>query len=242
MPQYRANAYVAQQMMKWRPWQVYSWLLLTFACTHDPYPAVGDGSNPVGDTCDPAVVYFEQDVLPLLQANCAQSGCHDQGSAQDGVVLIDYSSITSTADVRPGNPNSSDLYEVLIDTDPSKRMPPPPANPLSNEQISLIYDWINQGALDNSCSGTCDTVDVRFSTHVAPLVANFCESCHSGAVPSDGVRLENYTHIRDVAVSGRLISVLRGLPPYPTMPPSGALNTCQIRSVELWIEDGAPNN
>mgnify|MGYP001552386846 CR=1 FL=1 len=234
-------------MHHFRLWNASLLLILTIACTHDPYPAMNtdpgtDNPNPIGDTCDPSVVYFEQDVLPLLQANCAQSSCHDQGSAQDGVVLSDYASIMSTADVRPGNPNGSDLYEVLVETDLSKRMPPPPANPLTNEQISLIFDWIDQGAQNNSCEASCDTVDVRFSTHVQPLITNFCQSCHNSSLSSGGVQLETHSQIRDVAVNGRLISVLRGIAPYPNMRPSGALDECQIRGVEIWVEDGAPNN
>ena len=74
------------------------------------------------------------------------SGCHDDGSHQDGVVLTSYEKVMATADVRPGRPDNSDLYEVLIETDPDKKMPRPPRNPLTNTQIGQIKKWIEQGA------------------------------------------------------------------------------------------------
>ena len=34
-------------------------------------------TTPTGTPCDPDVVYFSKDILPLLRSNCAKSGCHD---------------------------------------------------------------------------------------------------------------------------------------------------------------------
>ena len=80
----------------------------------------------MGVPCDPDVIYFDLDVLPLLLSNCAFSGCHDAASHQDGVILESYETVIQTADVEPFNLGDSEIYEVLVDTDLDEIMPPPP--------------------------------------------------------------------------------------------------------------------
>lgn len=48
--------------------------------------------------------------------------------------------------VEPENPEGSLLYRALIG-EGMKQMPP--GNPLPDEMIQTIYDWINQGAKEN---------------------------------------------------------------------------------------------
>ena len=75
------------------------------SCKHE-LPTTGTippDPPPVGDTttsCDPNKIYFQQQVLPILVSNCAKSGCHDNASHQDGVILTSYSSVITTADVQ----------------------------------------------------------------------------------------------------------------------------------------------
>lgn len=114
-------------------------------CRHEPEKEIITG-NP----CHPDTVYFNRDVLPLLLSSCAYSGCHDAATALDGVILNNYENVIQTADVRPGNPNGSDLYEVLIEDNPSKRMPLG-QDPWSNDKIELVRKWILQGAKNLSC-------------------------------------------------------------------------------------------
>ncbi len=49
--------------------------------------------------CDPSTVYFKQDVLPLLQSNCAKSGCHNEESRKHGVVLNSYENLMATIEI-----------------------------------------------------------------------------------------------------------------------------------------------
>ncbi len=216
----------------------------TWACVHEPFPAADNGlpnPPPDVDTCNPQTIYFKQDILPILESSCASSGCHDEVSAQNGVVLTNYNSIINTADVRPGQPQNSDLFDAITETDPDKRMPPPPASALSTEQIDRIRRWIEQGALNNSCEKACDTASVGFAAHISPLINNYCRSCHSGANPPKGLKLESYAQIEAIALDGRLMGVLKGQQ-YAQMPPAGPLNTCQLRQFELWVLAGAPQN
>lgn len=234
-------------------------ILLSFiACVHEPIPpdgGTGGGNdttgNGGGDTtgnggenpqpCDPDSVYFENDILPLLISNCAMSGCHDAQSAEDGVILTNWQTVTQTADVRPGDPTGSDLYEVLVEDDSDKIMPPPPESPLSQQQINLIYTWIAQGARNNSC-GDCDTSNVTYSQTIRPLINQWCVGCHGGSFPSDGIDLTTYTALYNVAVSGQLIGTTHSQPGYPTMPQGSQLSDCEKEQLLIWVQDGAPNN
>ncbi len=224
------------------------------ACQHDPI--IPDGYIPPIDPpdtpdvplptreCDPDTVYFLNDILPLLNSSCAIPGCHDPATASDGVVLSNYNSIINTADVRPGNPGGSDLYEVITDSDPDDRMPPPGSgvSPLTPDQIMDIFIWINQGALNNGCDG-CDTADVTFSASVFPLIQTHCTGCHSGPTPQGGLSLTNYAQISSTANSGLLIHAVEGtggITPMPLYQPS--LSDCAIRTLKIWIADGSPDN
>lgn len=49
--------------------------------------------------CDPDSVYFKQQILPILQSNCAKSGCHNEESRKHGVVLNSYQNLMSTVEI-----------------------------------------------------------------------------------------------------------------------------------------------
>ena len=176
-----------------------------------------------------------------LAANCATAGCHDAVTASDGVILTDYANVFNTADVRPGDPASSDLYEVITESDPSKRMPPPPASPLSAADIALIQKWIQQGAPDNYCDD-CDTTDLKFSTHVLPLTQQFCQSCHGNAVQNGGVKLTTHSEVLDAVVNRNLLGSIKHMAGFKAMPPGTKLPDCEIRKIEIWIDEGMPDN
>lgn len=91
-------------------------------------------------------VCFEKDVLPIFQTNCAISGCHD-GSSEE-FQLTDYNSIREK--VKPNNAKESEVYSAITDTW-GEFMPPSPRQPLSKEQRTLIYVWIQQGAKNTTC-------------------------------------------------------------------------------------------
>jgi mono/diheme cytochrome c family protein len=223
------------------------------ACTHDPL--VGPELPPADTTdtdggqgnippCDPDSVYFESQVLPFLIANCAKSGCHDANTAEDGVILTSYERVTQTADVRPFEPEESDLYEVLTEEDPDKRMPPPPNTSLTEAQVSLVYRWILQGAQDLQCQETsCDTTELSFTQTIQPIFQRSCTGCHGAAVVNAGIRLHDYEHVVQAVQSGRLLGAIRHDAGYSPMPQGGnKLPACEIDQIAAWIEAGTPNN
>jgi hypothetical protein len=239
--------------MKLVPAFLLLWTLLwqLSACKHDPLVVEDpEGTNnptnppinPPLTGCDPDTVYFQNTIFPLIQSNCAFSGCHGNGSARNGVDLSTYTSIINTADVRINDPLGSDLYEVLIETDPSKRMPPPPRNALSASEIEMIRRWIEQGANNNGCDA-CDTTEFTFSMTIQPIIQTYCEGCHNGNNPSGGILLTNYNEIQARVNSGQLFGTINHETGYSPMPKNQPkLEQCKIDQIKNWIDNGAPND
>lgn len=199
----------------------------------------------VTNPCDPDVVYFNAQILPILQSNCAFSGCHDPATASDGVILETYEDVIATADVEPFDLSGSDLYEVITETDPDKRMPQPPNSPLTSDQIQLIAKWILQGAENLECeeTGGCDTDNISFSADVRPVIQTYCQGCHGGSAPSGGINLTTHSGVAAVANNGRLYGAINRDNGFSPMPQGAAkLPACTIAKIKSWIDAGAPNN
>lgn len=217
--------------------------LVLDACKHKvPTPNEQDVVLPtVSENCDPDSVYFVNDILPILSSSCAYSGCHDAGSAQDGVVLDSYRNVMNTGDVRKGRPDNSDLYEVLLESG-EKRMPPEPNAALSADDIEKIRKWIAQGANNNECT-QCDTSNVTYTITVVDILNTNCITCHNNNSASGGVSLEGYNNVKTQVDNTQLKGVINHESGFKKMPPSGVkIPDCSINQINKWIEDGAPNN
>jgi Planctomycete cytochrome C len=215
------------------------------ACKHEPL-----GTDlPIVDTivggaqgCSTDTVYFQNKILPLIISSCAKSGCHDAITRADGKEFTSYAKIMSGGDIRPGRPDNSDLYEVITETDPGKRMPRPPSAPLTTAEKDLIRKWILQGARNNACND-CDTTTITYSGAVLPIINNNCKGCHNPSFLSSGLDLTNYSVVRSIALNGKLMGSVDHLPGFPPMPKGGAkLNDCKITQIRKWIAAGSQNN
>jgi len=220
-------------------------LLLILSCKH-PYGELPDSATQVGDTstaCDPNKIYFQQQVLPILVSNCAMSGCHDDATHKEGVVLTSYSKVMSTGGVRPGNPGNSKLYKVLVTTDAGDRMPRPPQSPLAAQQVQIISAWIQQGADNLVCESMCDSSVFTYSGAIRPLIQNKCQGCHSGTNAQGGIDISTYTLLKVKVTDGKLWGSVNQVPGFPPMPKNGTkLSDCEIKQFQKWIAAGAPNN
>ena len=221
-----------------------------FHCQHDPFLAdedmtPTDGSDPQTDTlCDPDVVYFDNQVLPILRSNCALSGCHNAATAEEGIVLESYESLMRARIVDTRSPSESKLYEVLVKGDGDERMPPPPAERLDPELIDLIADWIRQGAKNLKCEqSACQTTDLSFAGTILPILKVRCVGCHSGTSASGGIRLNTHAGVKAVADNGRLMGAITWASGFKPMPEGGAqLPDCEISQIQAWVDQGALNN
>ncbi|AKQ46025.1 hypothetical protein TH63_10860 [Rufibacter radiotolerans] len=89
----------------------------------------------------------------------------------------------------------------------------------------------------------CDTNNVTYSGTVAGIIAANCNSCHSTAVATNGVVLDNHARLKQYADNGKLMGVINHAPGFPPMPQGGAkLSDCNIAKIKKWVDAGAPNN
>lgn len=194
--------------------------------------------------CDPDTIYFQNDILPLLLSSCATSGCHDNATAEHGVILTSYSQIMQTGKIKPGDPNDSEIIEVLTKNDPDDIMPPPPKQPLDPALIQMIKTWIQQGAINNRCdSKDCDSLNVTYTSTIQPMMQSHCVGCHSGPTPDGNVKLDSYSAISGYVQSGQFYGSVTHQPGFTAMPYNGnKLSDCQIAQIKKWINDGYPQN
>jgi hypothetical protein len=238
--------------------------LMLPACQHDPGEPIEPDpmdttGNPLdtmgtdtmdhdtmGTPCDSQVIYFNNEILPLLRSNCAKSGCHDAISHQEDIILDNYQNVMASGIVVPFDLNESKMFEAITENDPDKVMPEPPNQRLTADQITLIASWILQGAKDLECdpnAGQCITTNISYSTYIAPLIATNCAGCHSGPNASGNIVLTSHDGVKTVADNGRLLGAITWANGYQRMPKgSGQLSDCNIEKIKAWINDGAPNN
>ncbi|MBS1600415.1 MAG: hypothetical protein JST75_19455 [Bacteroidetes bacterium] len=234
-------------------------LVIIFSCQHQVQFPTGSIGNPdttthipttnpppnppppiTGSSCSPDTVYFTNTILPMMNSNCAMSGCHDGLSRGDAgqYTLNTYSGIMAI--VRAGNANSSKLVSVIA----NGTMPPRGHTAISAAQLDLIKTWINQGALNNTCTETtCDTTNVTYSASIVPILQSYCTGCHGGSGASAGVDLSVYSGVLAQVQNGKLWGDVSHSTGYNAMPVGGAmLSSCDLNKISIWIKNGAPNN
>ncbi len=86
---------------------------------------------------------FAQNILPILTARCALSGCH-VADGPHGLDFRTYESFIAGGEhgsvFIPGNAEESEIVEEIV----AGKMPPPPRDPLTAAEIQLFKDWIKQ--------------------------------------------------------------------------------------------------
>jgi hypothetical protein len=89
----------------------------------------------------------------------------------------------------------------------------------------------------------CDTTSVMsYETHIVPIIANNCISCHTGSGANADVHLDTYEGVHDAAVNDLLMGVTWHEPTYTPMPPNYQLDSCSLVQIKKWVDAGAPNN
>jgi len=181
----------------------------------------------IEDSTIPANICFQDEVLPIIQSNCAFSGCHVPGDEEPD--LSNYNEIKRL--VKPGDPENSKLYKYASGSE----MPPAPRTPLNLQQVTYIYGWIKQGALDNTCA--CDSNVFTFNAAILPIIQRNCLGCHGAG---SNKPLINYQNIKDNAdaIYGDITYANNPMP----KPPTAKLSDCKILQIKKWINNGKLNN
>jgi len=139
----------------------------------------------------------------------------------------------------------------------------PPGKPLTDDDIKLIRDWIDQGAVwPDSGAGSkpasqavsspaASAASVDFAKDVLPIFSENCFVCHSGDRPKGGLHLDK----REMALKGgsagrdiipgngkdsRIVHRLMGMDGKSQMPLGrDPLSPEQIEIIKRWIDQGA---
>jgi len=206
-------------------------------CTHAP--GVYFDNNPViSTTCSTDTVYFQNEILPLLNSTCATTGCHNAVSAKHDVVLTDYNSVMHTGGINLALPSESKIYKVLLKSN-DERMPPSPAQAWTSSQANRLLTWISQEAINNAClEAACDTTHVTFKASVDPIFQTNCYGCHSATNASGNIDLTNFDQLSILINNGSLLGSIRHDAGYSPMPKgSSKLSDCEINTIAIWVRD-----
>jgi uncharacterized membrane protein len=231
-------------------------VLTILGCKHEPITNPNTGTptdtttiktvvekgDSTGWKCSPDSVYFQYDVLPILVAACARSGCHDAISREDGYQLTDYAN-TIKKGVSAGRANNSKLYTEIA----NGSMPPRNSGvTMTQVQKDIIAKWINQGAKNLNCNpnfGKCDTTGgAKFASFVQPIVQNRCQGCHNASSAGGGIKLTSHAEIKACVATGKFWGSINYLTGFSPMPKSTKMSACELAKIDSWIKRGALNN
>ena len=101
-------------------------------------------------SCQPDAdqISYNKDIRPILNENCL--ACHGGIRQQGGFSLLFEEDVYQPTEsgkpaIVPGSRHKSELFNRIVHHDPEYRMPQE-ADPLTEDQIELIGQWIDQGA------------------------------------------------------------------------------------------------
>jgi len=217
---------------------VFSWIT---SCSH------------VSNIANLPEVCFTSDILPIFTSNCAISGCHDGVGRESRRAMNTYTDIVR--DITPGNPNASNIYQVIISKWGNMM---PPNKPLSIDNREKIRIWIEQGAAESSpaCPTTIDGTPTPpvaracFTRDILPVIISRCATtgCHDAGAGGERVSLTTYANIKRIVTPGNpstsgLYTVIKSSGGESKMPPSNKpqLSVAEIDSIGKWIGYGALN-
>lgn len=102
---------------------------------------------PITDTSKGTV--YDKIITPILTVKCYN--CHNASKKKGNFRMQTYEVLMKGGKTgqafQPGDPAHSEIVKrILLDINDEKRMPPKGKKQLSNEEISLLYWWIQNGA------------------------------------------------------------------------------------------------
>jgi hypothetical protein len=106
--------------------------------------------------CATQQVSYQQDVVPILEQRCL--ACHvapdGAGYQATGLLMDSYESLMNGTDYGPviiAGDSRRSILNMLVEgrAGNMQRMPHEENEGLSSEQIEILKEWVNQGALNN---------------------------------------------------------------------------------------------
>lgn len=203
-------------------------------------------------------ICFTEEVLPIFQNSCGTTGCHNGGGGgESSYSFTDYAGIMKA--ITPGNADKSKAYQAIISS--FQLMPPNNALPIAKR--TLIRAWIEQGAMETTCTtpGTGSNPDpiivktgtswACYTRDVQPILMSSCavSGCHDATTHKEGVDFSSYSKtilriksgIPGTSALYNSITSNPGsenfMPPKPYSP----LSKAAIDTIYSWIKRGGLN-
>jgi len=101
-------------------------------------------------SCQESNISFNEQVKPLLNKKCV--ACHGGVKKAGGLSLLSREAATEKniksgkAALVPGSAKQSELFKRILSDDPEYKMPRSEEHTLKDHEISLLEEWINDGA------------------------------------------------------------------------------------------------
>ena len=101
----------------------------------------------------------------------------------------------------------------------------------------------NNNELDLYGETECDTINITWESAIADILNKYCVECHGPVIHYNNVRHDSYDSEMIVVNDGRLRGVVNHLPGYKKMPfERGKLPECDLKKINIWLDNGAPEN
>jgi hypothetical protein len=101
----------------------------------------------------------------------------------------------------------------------------------------------NNNELDLYGTTKCDTTNITWNSKVSAILQKNCVSCHGPDLSYNGVRHDSYTTELVVVRDGRLRGVINHNDGFARMPKDrGKLPECELKILNIWLDNGAPEN
>lgn len=136
-------------------------------------------------------VDYQTQIQPIFDNNCG--GCHLSNSA-GGLNLSNYNNTISSGAIVAGDAQNSPLYD-RITREESEQGDMPPSGSLSQSNIDLIAQWINEGALFEEAldvEGCMDPNAISCEEEIDTIYFPECSTC-SDSEPCTNYYNENAT-------------------------------------------------
>jgi uncharacterized membrane protein len=103
----------------------------------------------------------------------------------------------------------------------------------------------SEDKLNGNTGSTCDTVNMKYTTDVVPILQANCYSCHGegNTAGSGGISLDSYDNLKEYADNGILAGNITHAAGYVAMPYGlPKLPDCEINTILDWINRGSQND
>lgn len=99
----------------------------------------------------------------------------------------------------------------------------------------------------NTNSAACDTVSIKYTTQIAPIMTQKCNGCHDAAnyaSSGNSIQLDTYQTLKNAINNKGLVKTIEQTDPnnFTPMPLVGdKLEQASIDLINQWIANGMPN-